>query len=152
MCGFYVYQKIVGSAERQIWSTLYFEDHWQLFFDLFNSIPIALLVMAGGFYLRSPIAILIAASALLHMLCDLPLHHDDGHRHFLPLDWRFESPISYWDRAHHGKLVAVLELLSAVGASIYVAFRGHDRPMRTMGGANLALYASGIAFAAVMWF
>ena len=140
MFGFYVYQKVIGSPERQIWSTLYFADHWQLLFDFFNSIPLALLVITICVYLRSPIGVLIAASAMLHMLCDFPLHHDDAHRHFWPLNWRFESPISYWDPAHHGRLFAIIELLFAIGASLFVAIRGHYKPMRIVGRINLGLY------------
>jgi hypothetical protein len=45
----------------------------------------------------------------------LPLHHDDGHRHLFPLlDWRFESPISYWDPAHYGKVFGPADAALAI--------------------------------------
>ena len=98
MVGFYVFQKAIGTPEQVIWSERYFAEHWQLLFDLCNSIPIALVAMIIFARLDRPILWLISASALLHMLCDLPVHHHDAHRHFLPLtDWRFRSSVSYWN-------------------------------------------------------
>ena len=44
MFGFYAYQKLVaGATESRIWSSEYFHEDWQWFFDLFNSIPLAML-------------------------------------------------------------------------------------------------------------
>lgn len=49
---------------------------------------------------------------LLHALEDVPLYHDDAHRHGWPLfDWRFASPISYWDPRYDGHIVGALEML-----------------------------------------
>ena len=57
----------------------------------------------------SPLA-LFAIAALVHLAGDLPLHADDAHRHFWPVtDWRFNSPVSYWDPAHHGTLASIAE-------------------------------------------
>lgn len=152
MFGFYIYQKAVGSSEREIWSRLYFEDHWQFFFDIFNSIPFALLAMAFFVRVNLPILWLVAASALLHLLCDLPVHHDDAHRHFLPLtNWRFHSPISYWDPKFYGRQFAALELLFAIGTSIYLVIRGEHLSMRIAGGMNLALYFFGLMLIGILW-
>jgi hypothetical protein len=41
MFGFYIYQKAIGSSERLIWTELYFKEHWQYIFDIFNSLPLA---------------------------------------------------------------------------------------------------------------
>ena len=68
----------------------------------------------------------LLASMLLHTLGDLPVHHDDGHRHFFPFsDWRFESPVSYWDSNHHGDWFSVFEisLVVLLGAFLYVRER-----------------------------
>ncbi len=98
------------------------------------------------------IGMVCALSALVHMLCDLPVHHDDAHRHFLPLStWRFESPLSYWDPKHHGGIFMWLELAFAVGGSIYVLRNGDHAPMRYVAAGTLFLYFAGLAFAAVMW-
>ena len=152
MFGFYIYQKVVGSTEREIWSELYFTDDWQLLFDIFNSIPVAILAMAILVRLNRPILWLVAASALLHLLCDLPVHHDDAHRHFLPFtNWRFRSPISYWDPRFFGRQFAAIELLFAIGTSLYLLLRGEHVPMRIAGGVNLALYFFGLMLLGILW-
>ena len=44
MFGFYLWQRLVlGQPERRIWEAEYFRADWQLFFDLFNSAPAAML-------------------------------------------------------------------------------------------------------------
>jgi hypothetical protein len=49
---------------------------------------------------------------ILHSLGDLPVHNDDAHRHFFPFsNYRFISPISYWDRKHYGSIVSLVEML-----------------------------------------
>jgi len=51
----------------------------------------------------------------------LPVHHDDGHRHFFPLsDWRFESPVSYWDPAHYGHIFLWIELLLVAAGTVWL--------------------------------
>jgi hypothetical protein len=109
---FYLWQRLVLSTpERIIWGSSYFEPGWQAFFDFFNSIPIALLGLAIAGHWRAWPAIYLCAGMLLHFAMDLPFHHDDGHGHLYPFsDWRFESPVSYWDPAHYGRLGAGLEL------------------------------------------
>lgn len=153
MFGFYAYQKLVaGATESQIWSSEYFREDWQWFFDLFNSIPLAMLGIVIARLLHFHWGKLMFSSALLHLLCDLPVHNDDAHRHFLPLShWRFESPVSYWDPAHFGQYFLVAELLFAVVGCAYVGWKGKDFPMRTVAVTTLLLYAFGIAFAVVVW-
>lgn len=152
MFGFHAYQKASGRPEREIWSTLYFDESWQLFFDIFNAIPLAVVLIFVCRYLGFRWGAICAASALLHMLCDLPLHNDDAHRHFLPLShWRWESPFSYWDPRHYGRFFMWLELVLAVGACLFVGFGGKSFPMRLLALGTLSLYGLAITFAIVMW-
>lgn len=153
MYGFYAYQRLVAHrSEREIWSTLYFDESWQWLFDWFNSLPLYLAMLLFCRWRGMRTAALLAASALLHVCCDLPVHHDDAHRHFLPLSsWRFMSPLSYWDPQHYGHLFVWLELAFAVGACLFVGTRGQNTTMRKLAYATLAIYAIGIAFAVVMW-
>ncbi|MEM6329786.1 MAG: hypothetical protein AAF790_06010 [Planctomycetota bacterium] len=154
---FYAVQKTLGRTERQIWSEdpdslgLYFSDHWQLFFDVFNSLPLAALALAACWGLRQhgvagagvwQWGVLCAASAGLHMLCDLPLHNVDAHRHFLPfINWRFISPVSYWDPQHYGRWTLPAELLLTIAGALYLAWPGQPGPSRIIGAATLTIYA-----------
>ncbi|MEA5466170.1 hypothetical protein [Leptothoe sp. PORK10 BA2] len=128
MFGFYAWAKLVARMdEATIWQEVYYQPFWQTVFDVGNSIPLALLAMGIAFWLgqRYPqwrsgghVIIFLAASVILHCLADLPLHVDDGHRHFWPLsNFRFESPVSYWDPDHHGAVVALVELSLVLIAS-----------------------------------
>lgn len=151
MYAFYAVQKLQGTAETQIWSTEYYRDSWQLLFDIFNSIPLALLIIAVGVWAKNRVVQLAAQSSLLHMAFDLPVHHDDGHRHFLPIShWRFASPVSYWDPEHHGRLFMVLELLAAIIACVWVRRRSPVPGMQRMATTTLVLYALGLTFVTLM--
>lgn len=152
--GFYFWTRVIqGLPEREIWQTTYFLPGWQSIFGAFHSIPVALGLLGLAWVGRRwairrslakpiatshtaegiviPIAEKVAAfsgAAVLHCLEDLPLHHDDGHQHFWPLStFRFESPVSYWDRNHHAVWGAGAELVLVLGASAFVWHRTRSR-------------------------
>jgi len=144
---FYGYQKFVGATEALIWGELYFLDHWQYLFDVFNSFPISLVLLLFAWRFKCRWLQLLLLSAMLHMVFDLPLHHDDGHRHFLPIsNWRFESPISYWDPKHFGWIVAPIELIGSIFALVFVA-RSGSLPSQRIAWGMLGIYAMGFALA-----
>jgi len=121
MFGFYAYEKLMNVPEVTIWNDHYFDKRWQTLFDAFNSIPLIILGMLGAYAARSHIVGACLLSMLLHTLTDLPVHHDDGHRHFFPLsDWRFDSPVSYWDPAHYGHLFKWFELFVVAIGTIWL--------------------------------
>ena len=149
MFGFFAYQKWIGSTEQEIWSKLYFQPSWQLFFDVFNSIPLAVLIIVICLRSGHRWGYLLAASSLVHMICDLPLHHDDAHRHFLPLsNWRFASPFSYWDPRHFGRVFMTLEMILALAACAFVVRKG-AQPMRRIASVLLVLYVCIVCLAMV---
>ena len=96
---FYFWEKqLMGRTERWIWSTGYYDPFWQAFFDLFNSFPLLGLAVLLSFWCGSRRLLAMFGSMILHCFTDLLLHHHDSNRHFFPFsEWRFESPISYWD-------------------------------------------------------
>lgn len=107
--------------ESTIWSEAYYSQPWQGIFAVGNSLPLALVLGALGFYFKQPMLAIFAASMGLHHLEDLPLHHDDAHQHFWPLsDLRIVSPVSYWDANHYGLWGSTAELLLVAGASVYL--------------------------------
>ncbi len=129
MFGFYLGLKLLTNVpESQIWGVEYYRPFWQTAFDLGHSIPLALIGMGLMLYFKQTGIALLFASVLLHCLEDLPVHHEDAHRHFLPLsNFRFESPISYWDRNYYGGIVGPIEQGLMLVASLYVFRRVRSR-------------------------
>ena len=121
---FYAWHLFIGTAEQQIWSVEYYRPAWQAWIDSFNSIPVFVVAILICWKSRSTILLALFSSMLLHTLGDLPLHHDDAHRHFFPfLEWRFESPLSYWNPDYHGQWISALEIVSVLAASAYLWHR-----------------------------
>ncbi len=151
MFGFYALLKLSDVPESQIWREEYYRPFWQNTFDFFNSIPLAVLGLAIALYFSRTGIALLFGSVILHCLEDLPVHVDDGHRHFWPLSqFRFESPISYWDPSHHGNIVAPIELALMVIASVYVFRRVRSRWTKGLLIVSSALpVAAGIYFTAM---
>jgi len=82
---------------------------------------------------------------------DLPLHREDAHRHFFPFsDWRFTSPVSYWDPDHYGGYAAIGEVVLVLAVSFFLfrAYRGRGRWI-VLGVAGV--YALFIGFAVLIW-
>jgi hypothetical protein len=153
MLVFYAVEKLSrGLSEEEIWSRAYFDPGWQTLFDLFNSVPIAVGLLAVGLRRRSRWVVWFSASVLLHIGLDLPLHHEDAHRHFLPLsDWRFHSPISYWNPAYYGVWVAMLETLIVLAGSVVLFRRSASRLGKGAAALLPCIYAAYWTLAFRMW-
>jgi len=119
MAVFWVHASLVqGLPQSAVWSEAYFRPEWRMVFDAFHSIPIALALLAVSAWLGARRAAWLFGSMALHDLLDLPLHASDAHAHLFPLtDYRFESPVSYWDPGHFGDVVAPLEMAIVLGVS-----------------------------------
>lgn len=116
---------IIGTTPEVLFGELYFSDGWQRIFRVDNSIVLWGLVLAFGLLRRSGVVIALSGAALLHLVADLLLHHDDGRPHFWPLtDWIYESPVSYWDPLHYGGIVGPLEVLAVLACSL-ILWRRH---------------------------
>lgn len=149
---FYIVEKLRHTPERVIWSTSYFEPHWQDFFDVPNSLPLIAVGLAVALWRKRRGAVLFFASMGLHVLADLPLHHADAHRHLLPLSsWRFESPVSYWNPAYYGMIAAPLEALLALTCCALLARRHPSRRARIAIAGLSAVYLATIGFVVWAW-
>lgn len=109
---FYAWAKLVARLpERQIWTETYYEPFWQNVVATFHSIPLALIGWFITYKLGWRTIQIFWMSLILHSLLDLPVHNDDAHRHFFPFsNYRFISPISYWDSKHYGSIVSLIEI------------------------------------------
>ena len=173
MLVFYLWERLVrGVSEGRIWSERYFDPGWQVVFDIPSSIPLLalalciLLVLVGrrstGRFPAAGVAAtprpakltaatLFVASMILHALGALPLHREDAHRHFFPFsDWRFISPVSYWDPDHYGGYAAVGEVVLVLAVSVFL-FRTYRGRGRWIVAGVAGVYALFIGFAVLMW-
>ncbi len=102
---------ILGISPQVVFDQLYFSDAWQQVFAIDNSFFVWGGLLAVAWWFGAKNWTIFAASALMHVALDFPLHHDDGRPHFWPVsDWVFESPISYWDRGAHASIVGPIEM------------------------------------------
>jgi len=114
------YQSIVnGVSGDEMWNELYFAPPMQNLIAWFNSIPIYAALALLGFAARSKtwgqLLLVFALAALIHIAGDMPVHADDAYRHFWPIsDWRFYSPLSYWDVDHHATWVGKVDIAIAL--------------------------------------
>jgi hypothetical protein len=150
---FYVYQKLwLDTPERIIWSESYYLAGWQAFFDVFNSLPLMVLAALVAYAMKSPRDVALFASMMIHAFCDLLLHRNDAHRHFFPfLEWRFVSPISYWDPRYYGGVVSSIEVVVVVVGASWLFKQYSGKGARGFLGFILASYALYIVYAFVVW-
>jgi hypothetical protein len=114
-------KQVRRQSERQIWEDTYWTPFWQRINHGFHSIPLHLVGMGLGYLAGCTWAEFLFLSAVCHALGDLPIHNHDAHRHFFPFsNYRFISPLSYWDPQHHGKTVAFVEKVLVLVATIYL--------------------------------
>lgn len=110
---FYGVSKLIHKLpENEIWGKAYYEPFWQALVALFHSFPLAGMGLIACLYWKWETGMIFCTSLIFHSLLDFPVHNDDAHRHFFPFsNYRFISPLSYWDGAHYGKIVALTEVL-----------------------------------------
>lgn len=140
---FWIWGKTQGIQQNVLWGKLYWQDPWQTFSAISNSIFLYGLLVAMGCYVVSThgkvtgntnsknvwfrfsgdFVMFLGMSALIHLAFDFPFHAGDAHQHFWPFfEWRFYSPLSYWEKGHFGGFVQIAEMLLAICA-IVVLFR-----------------------------
>lgn len=111
----FVWSKLKGIPESELWNQVYWQEPWQTWSAICNSVPIFLVLLAVGLFQKWELVTVFALAALLHVAGDFPVHNSDAHMHFWPLtDWRFHSPLSYWDSNHYGGYFALFELAFSV--------------------------------------
>lgn len=109
---------LAGRPGRQIFNYDYFQPWWQHINGISHSLilwPLAL-VFALAVRRYRPTArwpelfLAMAAAGLTHAIVDFLCHREDAHMQFWPLsDWKFVSPVSYYDRAHFGGEMMMIE-------------------------------------------
>lgn len=153
MVVFYLVERVaLGTPERAIWSTRYFDPGWQMFIDVFNSLPLIGLGAFMAWRVRASAWCVFFASMAVHCAVDFLVHREDAHAHFFPVSsWRFVSPVSYWDPRHYGSFVGVVELLLVFGGVVVLMTYYSHRSWRVIAGLVLLFSLVPAIFALSMW-
>lgn len=132
---------LLGTNQSTMWNELYFDSAWTPFFTLSHSLLLWPLLFLVGTYLKQRVLKYIAGAGILHITLDLLVHNDDAYRHFWPLsDWKFVSPISYWDPSHYGRLVSVFDTMIIVGLLVWLGTKYTSVRARVLMGLVGTLY------------
>lgn len=137
---------IAGLGDRDIWPEpggLYWQPLWQTWTNAGHSIPLMAAVLAVAIAVKRDWLRIFALAGLLHVAFDFPVHREDGHAHFWPLsDWKFVSPVSYWDVNHYGGIVGPIELAIVIGTIVLLWRRYPSRLVRAGLVAALATFVA----------
>lgn len=110
--------------EHEVFGALYFSESWQRVFAIDHSFFVWTTLIVAGLVLRSPAVVAFAGAALAHAAVDFVTHNDDARRQLWPFSDRvFRSPISYWDPAHYGEIVAPIEAGMALTLAALLLWR-----------------------------
>ncbi len=125
---------IIFSSEpmSRLWDEVYFDQPMQSIASAFNSIPIYMCLALLGFVYRhtkiGTILLFFSLAVLLHILLDFPVHAHDAYAHFWPFtDWKFHSPLSYWESHLHAHWVGLIETTIALGSAWVIHKRFHTK-------------------------
>ena len=120
--------RLGGHPFEEIFGKLYWERWWQVCNAVSHSFLLwGVLAAASGIVLfkrgrsaapRAALLFAFSGAALVHSCVDFLVHREDAHMQFWPLsDWKFVSPVSYWDQAHYGGWFGLFE----AGLGIFMA-------------------------------
>lgn len=112
--GFLWFVTIKGQSAQIFFRDTYFDPLMQFWSALSNSLPLYAALAIAAYAARArkwgEAVWVFALAGLTQAALDLPVHAEDAHRHFWPLsDFRFISPVSYWDPNHFGRIIGPLD-------------------------------------------
>ena len=138
MAGFSLY--VLGYSGGYVFDVLYYSDAWQRVFSVDNSFVLWGAGLAAALYYRSAWAIALTGGALLHLALDFPFHTHDARAHFWPLtDWKFHSPLSYWDPNAGGRVISIIENIAVLLCTLLLLYRFKTWRPRALFTALLAM-------------
>ena len=114
---FFAWSRVQGWSGDETWNVQYWTEPWQTLGAVSNSFVLLGILLLLALRRNWVLVSTACAAALIHLALDFPLHADDAHRHFWPVsNWRFFSPVSYWDPDYNGWLGGVIESVFTLGA------------------------------------
>ena len=154
--------RLQGNSLGRIFDEFYFMHWWQvanavghnfILWGILSLISALMLVKSGNFkqaFSKASLAAWIFAlslSAFIHSVIDFLCHRDDAHMHLWPLtEWRFRSPVSYWDPNHYGQWFSLFEAGLGVLLAILLYQRYKNIGLRAALAVIAMLYVAVPAF------
>jgi len=117
---------VAGIDPSVVFGQYYFSDRWQQVFAVDNSFVLWGAGLGMAIWARRPVLVAFIAAVLLHLAFDFALHNDDARIQFWPIsDWKFYSPLSYWDPRYYANIVSPVEtvLTLILAGVLYMRFR-----------------------------
>ncbi|MCF6302800.1 MAG: hypothetical protein L3J13_06315, partial [Devosiaceae bacterium] len=137
------YSRFVEVGPAGLWREpegLYWQQPWQFFSAVSNSFPMWIFLCALALFLFRRVAalktlglalLIFSTAALSHITVDFFTHARDAHVQFWPFsEWRFHSPISYYDPEFYGRIVATLEIFLGLALITYLVKQFKNWPVR----------------------
>ncbi|MDP1668112.1 cobalamin biosynthesis protein CobQ [Phaeovulum sp.] len=125
--------RVAGMSQGEVFGSLFFSDDWQRIFAVDHSFFVWGTLFAVAARWRFAVLRAFAGGGLAHAAADFLTHRDDARQQLWPVsDWVFRSPVSYWDQAYYGNIVAPLELalvLVLTGVLLLRLTRAWERAM-----------------------
>ena len=122
-----------GIPAQTVFDSYYFSAEWQAVFRVDHGFLFWGGALVAGLCLRWPVLVAFAGSGFLHAFIDFLVHHDDARAQFWPLtSWKFQSPVSYWDRAHYGQYFGPLEIAVSILLCVLLWQRFQGLPARSL--------------------
>lgn len=107
---FIVYSLLLNYSGAILWNDMYFNSSWSIVFTLSHSLLVWPALATLGWYLKRTWLRYVSISAILHIGVDFLVHTSDAYQHFWPLtDWRFISPVSYWNETEYSAWVTAAD-------------------------------------------
>lgn len=101
---------ILGYSGEVMWDDMYFNSGWSIPITLTHSFLLWPALITASTYFGWKFLRWFSISALFHTIVDFFVHTDDAYRHFYPLsNWKFHSPISYYNPAEYGIYVGLFD-------------------------------------------
>lgn len=115
---------LLGYSGQEMWGDMYFNSGWAIPITLTHSFIIWPFLMSMATFFGWKFLQYFSLSALLHTAVDFCVHTDDAYRHFWPLsNWKFHSPISYYNSAEYGQYVGAFDSLLVLGLLFFLYYK-----------------------------
>lgn len=120
---FLIYGVLFSMPHEKMWDDIYFNSGWNIVFSLAHSLWLLPLLALLSFLWKKRNLMYFFLSAALHVSMDFFVHTDDAYRHFYPFsNYKFFSPISYYDSHFYGNYVSILTHIAAI-VSLFILQR-----------------------------